>query len=178
MRKPIPNYDKMMLLCGEDRATGEHAETAREIRNKRAIYGDSTSFDASEFNSDSIQDTLGVGIEVTSPEVPEASRSQGPKSKRPRKSRDETESEGVVAVLQDLVGAIRESTLAYERVKQKTPIPESEIWKMLEDLHIEARLMNRVYLYLLNHPECIRGVIGCPQDKRKSLLLEMVFGTP
>ena len=61
-----------MILCGENRATGEHAETAKDIRNKRTLPGESESIETNEVNMDSVQDTLEVGNdnEVTSPEAP------------------------------------------------------------------------------------------------------------
>ncbi|KAI9122552.1 hypothetical protein K1719_006392 [Acacia pycnantha] len=82
----------------------------------------------------------------------------------------------IKVALKDIVGALREGNAIYEKVKQKLPIHEAEIWKLLGDLKIERQLFTRVYLYLLDNPERIRAVIGCPLDKRKELLLEMVFG--
>ena len=42
MTTPIPNYSKMTQLWAEDRAKGDHAETAKE---KRARYATLTSID-------------------------------------------------------------------------------------------------------------------------------------
>ncbi|KAL6523629.1 hypothetical protein OROGR_017232 [Orobanche gracilis] len=171
MKKPIANYDKMMILCGKDRATGQHAETAKDIRNKRQLMGESESIgDGNQVTLESIQETDG-GNEVTSPEV-QGTRRQ---AKRSRKSKDEEEFEGIKVALQDLAGAIREGNVVYEKVKQKLPISEAEIWKLLEDLKIERHVFTRAYLYLLDNPDRIRAVIGCPPDKRKELLLEMVL---
>ncbi|XVF23429.1 hypothetical protein REPUB_Repub13aG0037400 [Reevesia pubescens] len=39
MTKPIPNYDKMVILYGNDRATGKNAETAAEMRQRRQSFG-------------------------------------------------------------------------------------------------------------------------------------------
>ena len=101
-----------MIFCGEDRATGEHAEAAKDITNKRTLPSKSKSIETNEVNMDSVQDTFEVGNdnEVTSPEAP-VSRSQEPKAKRSRKSKDENEDEGIKMALRDIAGALRESTV-------------------------------------------------------------------
>ena len=177
MRKPIANYDKMMILCGDDRATGENAETAKDIRRKKSPTRESESIEINDINLESFQDTFEVGNnnDVSSPEI-QSTRNQESKTKRSKKCKDESEVEGIKVALQDIAEALRESTAAYERVQQKLPISEAEIWKLLEDLTIESHLFSRAYLYLLDHPERIRAVIGCPEEKRKELLLEMVCG--
>ncbi|KAI9125828.1 hypothetical protein K1719_003246 [Acacia pycnantha] len=117
---------------------------------------------------------VGNENEVTSPKVQDT-RSQDVKSKRAKRSKDE-EVEGIKVALRDIAGALGEGNAIYEKVKQKLPIPEAEIWKLLEDLKIQRQLFTRVYLYLLYNLERIRAVIGCSLNKRKELLLEMVFG--
>ncbi|XVF38313.1 hypothetical protein REPUB_Repub20aG0090500 [Reevesia pubescens] len=39
MTKPIPNYEKMVILYGNDRTTGEYAETASEMRQRIQSFG-------------------------------------------------------------------------------------------------------------------------------------------
>lgn len=73
-----------------------------------------------------------------------------------------------------MLKGLRECTVVYNKVQQKLPISEAEIWKLLEDLKIEAPMFNRIYLYLVDHPQRIRAVLGCPKDKQKDLLFEMV----
>ncbi|KAI9108531.1 hypothetical protein K1719_020415 [Acacia pycnantha] len=175
MGKSIHNYDKLMIVCGGDRASGQHSETSKDMRNKRKqLPGESESIETIGVTFESAQE-VGNENEVTSPEVQDT-RSQDVKSKRAKRSKDE-EVEGIKVALQDIAGALREGNATYEKVKQKLPIPEADIWKLLEDLKIERQFFNRVYLYLLDNPERIRAVIGCPLDKRKELLLEMVFGS-
>ncbi|KAI9108505.1 hypothetical protein K1719_020389 [Acacia pycnantha] len=137
MGKSIHNYDKLMIVCGGDRATGQHSETSKDIRKKRSPLGESESIETIE----------------------------------------DEEVEGIKVALQDIDGALREGNAIYDKVKQKLPIPEAEIWKLLENLKIERQFFSQVYLYLLDNPERIRAVIGCHLDKRKELLLEMVFGS-
>ncbi|XP_019431498.1 PREDICTED: L10-interacting MYB domain-containing protein-like [Lupinus angustifolius] len=114
MKKPIANYDKMMILYGKDRAIGQHAETAKDIRNKRQLVGESESFDdANGVTLESVQGT-NDGNEVTSPEV-QGTHNQ---AKRSRKSKDDEELDGIKVALQDLASAIREGNIVYEKVTQ------------------------------------------------------------
>ncbi|KAF7824796.1 proline-rich receptor-like protein kinase PERK8 [Senna tora] len=87
------------------------------------------------------------------------------------------EIEGIKEALLEIAQAIREWNAMYEKVNQKLPISEAEVWKLLEDLKIEDQLFNYCYLYLIDHPNMVGGLIGCPNDKRKELLLLMVFGS-
>ncbi|CAH9095168.1 unnamed protein product [Cuscuta europaea] len=165
----------MVIICGEDRAYGGMSETGEDIRNDKSFGADSIE------TSDSLQEGVN-DVDVTSPQIRVRDE---PKSKRPKKSKDKVEDGGVTAALmtiaeafKDSTSALRESTLAYEKSHQKLPISEVELWKLLEDLHIENHLINRAYLYLLNNPDMIKGLIGCPKNKQKELLIEMVFGPP
>lgn len=62
------------------------------------------------------------------------------------------------------------------KVQQNLPISEAEIWKLLEDFKIEASLLNRLYLHLVDNPHRVRALLRCPKDNQKDLLLEMASG--
>ncbi|KAF2319258.1 hypothetical protein GH714_014273 [Hevea brasiliensis] len=62
MNKPIRNYEKLYLLYGNDRATGKHAETAAEMRQRRAREGETN---ASQVNNIDDVDFLVSENEVT-----------------------------------------------------------------------------------------------------------------
>ena len=104
MGKPSHNYDKLMILCGEDRATGQHSESSKDIRNKRPLPGESESIETIEVTFESAQE-VGNENEVTSPEVQDT-RNQDVKSKRAKRSKDE-EVEGIKVALQDIARALK-----------------------------------------------------------------------
>ncbi|XP_061359903.1 uncharacterized protein At2g29880-like [Gastrolobium bilobum] len=109
MGKSIPNYDKLMIVCGGDRATGQHAETAKDIRNKRSLPCESESIETIDVTLESAQE-VGNENEVTSLDVQDT-RSQEVKSKRAKRSKDE-EVEGIQVALQDIAGALKEGNAA------------------------------------------------------------------
>lgn len=189
MRKSIPNYDKLVILCGDDRASGVQVTLGKDIRDKRPLTTESESIETNDTNDvtmDSLQETRnGNDQDVMSPEVRIVEEAR---AKRSKKSKDETEFEAIKSASVNIgdcfkesttkiVDAFRESTVAYEKAHQKLPISEAEIWKLLENLQIDSHLFNRVYLYLLDNPERVRAVLGCPKNRQKDLLIEMVFGS-
>ncbi|KAI9112768.1 hypothetical protein K1719_016271 [Acacia pycnantha] len=69
MGKSIHNYDKLMIVCGGDRASGQHSETSKDMRNKRKqLPGESESIETIGVTFESAQE-VGNENEVTSPEV-------------------------------------------------------------------------------------------------------------
>ncbi|XP_039146886.1 uncharacterized protein LOC120284157 [Dioscorea cayenensis subsp. rotundata] len=54
MNKSIRNYEKLVQLYGQDRATGQHAETASEMRRRRLQNSGNTS--RSPYSADTIND--------------------------------------------------------------------------------------------------------------------------
>ncbi|KAK6932187.1 Myb/SANT-like domain [Dillenia turbinata] len=40
MSTPIPNYEKLVILYGNDRATGDHVETASELKKRQSVILD------------------------------------------------------------------------------------------------------------------------------------------
>ena len=74
-----------MILCEYDRATDQHAETAKELRNKRSSTCEVESVETNKVTLESVQE-VGDANDVTSPEV-QVVRNQEVKSKRSRRSR-------------------------------------------------------------------------------------------
>ncbi|XP_061369350.1 uncharacterized protein LOC133312199 [Gastrolobium bilobum] len=64
MEKSIHNYDKLMIVCRGDKAIGQHAEIAKDIRNKRSLPGESESIETIELTFKSAQE-VGNENEVT-----------------------------------------------------------------------------------------------------------------
>lgn len=94
---------------------------------------------------------------------------------KPKRSRDEDENVGMKTILlQDISETLKECNAALR--EGKLPISEADVWKLLEDLNIEAPTFNRIYLHLIENPQRLRAVLGCPKEKQRDLILEMVFG--
>ncbi|KAF7822013.1 L10-interacting MYB domain-containing protein-like [Senna tora] len=65
MRKPIVHYDKMMVIYGNDRATGQVSTTAKEKR-KRSLIDETESLDTINASSEMGNQDLGDDNAITS----------------------------------------------------------------------------------------------------------------
>ncbi|KAF7810418.1 putative nuclease HARBI1 isoform X1 [Senna tora] len=177
MRKPIAHYDKMMVIYGNDRATGQVSTTAKEKR-KRPLIEETESLDTIDASSEMGNQDLGDDNAVTSPAVQivqDLGENSSKKNKNTNKCDKETERVG--KALEDIAQAIKDGNTIFEKVMQKNPISEAEVWKLLKDLNIDAQLIGSVYLYLVENPHKLRALIGLPNENRKAFLLQIVFAS-
>ncbi|XP_058727183.1 uncharacterized protein LOC131598617 [Vicia villosa] len=95
--------------------------------------------------------------------------------------------EGIKSALLTIADAFRESTAshdkyfkesvsAYERANIKLPIPEADVWKLLQEMQVERHMLTPAYTYLLEYPEKVRALLGLPEDIRKNYLVDLMFG--
>ncbi|KAL0001825.1 hypothetical protein SO802_015606 [Lithocarpus litseifolius] len=177
--KPIPNYDKLVELYGKDRATGEQSETASEMRQQWATS-------TGEGSMENIEDvdhlvaqnevTLESCENVVDNNVGEASS----KAKKRKTSKNE-DMEQIMGAIQDVAlamregnSALREGYLIFERSLARLPIPEQDVFHLLDEIGIDSRLRMRAYLYLIKNPDMLRAFIGYPVEERKELLFTMM----
>ncbi|OMO72766.1 hypothetical protein CCACVL1_17605 [Corchorus capsularis] len=191
--KVVPNYDKMVILHGNDRATGEHSETASELRRKRSNSGTSDEFRDSIDDIDNLVSQNEVTLEntdaagddfidfMTSPEIRSRATSDVPSgsvSKKSKKSKDDKDGDLIREGLELVANALVAGNAIYEKVNTRfDPISEEEIWKLLENIGIDEECISTAYLYFIDKPEKVRAVLGCPWEKRKQLVEKLVFGS-
>ncbi|KAF2322038.1 hypothetical protein GH714_005961 [Hevea brasiliensis] len=195
MNKPIRNYEKLCLLYGNDRATGKHAETAAEMRQRRAREGETN---ASHVNNIDDVDFLISENEVTlenfngpfkeaqniASEEPigmerSQSHSQSENSLRNKTAKRSKVDEEVVVLkegLDNVAQALMNSTIEFVKAT-KLPISENETWTLLEELGVESHLLSTCYLFFIQKPDMLRGLLGCPPAFRKNLLMQMMGGS-
>ncbi|KAF2308771.1 hypothetical protein GH714_017609 [Hevea brasiliensis] len=184
MDKGVRNYEKFMQLFGKDKATGSHAETASEMRHRRA-------------NNEGIE--IDNGQDKRSPEAARSqAQSEAPSLKKQKHFAIDPEliyfkegldnvataimkstNEVANAIMQsstDMVNAIMQSTTEQLNASKRLPIPESEIWTLIIDIGIELEMLSIAYIYLVQKPDMLRAVLGCPMERCKTLLLHMMAG--
>uniref|UniRef100_A0A7N2MFF2 Uncharacterized protein n=1 Tax=Quercus lobata TaxID=97700 RepID=A0A7N2MFF2_QUELO len=89
--------------------------------------------------------------------------------------------EQIMGAIQDVAlamregnSALREGNLIFERSLARLPIPEQDVFHLLDEIGIDSRLRMRAYLYLIKNPDMLRAFIGYPVEERKELLFTMM----
>ena len=80
--------------------------------------------------------------------------------------------QGVALAMREGNSALRERNLIFERSLARLPIPEQDMFHLLDE--INSRLRMRAYLYLIKNPDMLRAFIGYPVEEHKELLFTMM----
>ncbi|GLT26306.1 hypothetical protein SLA2020_013870 [Shorea laevis] len=145
MTKPMLHYDTFVILFGNDRATNEKLEIAKELKKKQSSQHDNESHNT---------------IEEIDHMVSQNQKSQ----------EIENEAMGIQEAINNVARALSEGN-------SHPPLSEAEVWNMLEDLGLNSNQITFAYLYLLEHPDKLRAVLGCPPGRRLDIVMRVVFGT-
>ncbi|KAJ8625692.1 hypothetical protein MRB53_034222 [Persea americana] len=198
MNKPVRNYGKLYDIYGEDRATGDGAESAREkvMRWQREgnlnLNDDCFELD-NEFSwvNDAPMDTNNMSPPSThySP-TPTSEGCQSSKGKKRKASMIEamekqfgyvTESMNKVAsVLQEGNAIMKESNMIAERavdvVEKGRPrfYNEEEIYSAVHELGLHRNMQLDAYLFLINNTTAARSFFGTPPAMRAEVLMKMM----
>ena len=180
MATPIPNYFKMAQLWVKDRATGDHAETAKE---KRARYATSTSIDGIDLmvcqNEVSLEKfEVEESDQMKSPEI-NVVRSRAPsqeafssKSKKKKVSEDGERDNVISHSFDNISMAMDRATEVMEKCFMK--ISGAEIYAALEVLDLEPTLVTDAYIFLMDNVKYKDMFFDCPVSGRKDLLLKLM----
>ena len=102
------------------------------------------------------------------------------KAKKRKTSKNE-DMKQIMGAIQDVALAMREGNLAlregnliFERSLARLPIPEQDVFHLLDEIGIDFRLRMRAYLFLIKNPDMLRAFIGYPVEERKELLFTMM----
>ncbi|KAG6479385.1 hypothetical protein ZIOFF_062848 [Zingiber officinale] len=191
--KPIRNYEKLFQLYGKDRATGQHAETASEMRKRKAIMEmennvgghNFETIDEIEFmisqqeihldNSNAINEDAQIPSLSFEPTKSQTTSFVGASSKNKSAKKFKVDNGSITNAIDHVAQAIMSST--HEIVKSnELPISEHEVWSLLIQLGVEQHIISTCYLYLVQCPKMLRALLGCPFEHRKNLLFQMLDG--
>ena len=169
----------MVEFYGKDRATGEQSETASKMRQWWAT----STGEGSMENIEDI-DNLVAQNEVTlesCDNVGDNNMGEASLKAKKRKTSKNEDMEQIMGAIQDVAlamregnSALREGNLIFERSLACLPIPEQDVFRLLDEIGIDSRLPMRAYLYLIKNLDILRAFIGYPMEERKELLFTMM----
>ncbi|XP_074570382.1 uncharacterized protein LOC141826980 [Curcuma longa] len=189
--KPIRNYEKLVQLYGKDRATGQHANTASEMRKRRASMEVENNIDENHFetideveflisqpeihldNSNTVNEDVQIPTSSSESTKSQTNSFVGASSKNKSAKKGKIDDDGISNAIDHVGQAIMSST--HEMVKSnELPISENEVWSLLTQLGVEQHIISACYLYLVQRPKMLRALLGCPFKYRKNLLFQMM----
>lgn len=203
-RYPIQNYEKMVIHSGKDRATGEEAETASEMRKRGHstaehnfieptddldnrmsrnevtledfdAYGDGGSDNMSNFSAHEIQSKY-PSLAISSGRQKKKSKVASKKEKDIELHETKGAMHEVAEAIKDCAAALREGNAIMKELYQP-PISGEETWKLIKECGCDTRLFPKIYCSLMLDFSNLRTVLQCPVQARKKVIMFIVFGT-
>ncbi len=175
MIKPIPHYDKMLILYGNDRATGDESGTAKEVRRRQAFEQMETIDEIDHLVSENEVNL--ESCDLSDDTEQHFSEARARKTKKSKGAKNDNDDGMLIKEAIDNVAQVMErGNLVLEKMMQRLPIPEEQLWTLLEEISLEPHVLTDAYVHLIAHPEKIRALLGCPQHRRKDIVMRLVFG--
>ncbi|KAM7250435.1 hypothetical protein ACFE04_022318 [Oxalis oulophora] len=106
----------------------------------------------------------------------ESGTSSKGKKRKFRTTKDDDNISMFTKSIEKIVDVFEKCTTKLVKCHQKYPIPEDAIWKQLEDLGIAEDKLPMVYYHFVQNPDALRALLGCPFERRKSMLKHLVPG--
>ncbi|KAJ1689304.1 hypothetical protein LUZ63_013459 [Rhynchospora breviuscula] len=164
MSKPVPHYDKLSLLFRPDREAVDYPE-----RRKRDNSTEDNQIEGTE-----------VMDGVTFEGLDGLNNLEGESCSSKKRARKVNKDQANVMILREgldkIAEAITKSTAELVKSRQRLPIPEGQMWDLLVELGFEESVISTVYIFLIERPHMVGALLGCPQHKRKDVLIQMAFG--
>ena len=195
----FPNYKKMSILYGPNRADGDESGTFKETRKRGAsvIEEDFVETiqdidDCVAQNEVTLESFDAPDYDFTLPETqsydPSTMASGGKRKKLKVAKNKETyndiielkESMKVVAeALREGNAAIREGNeIMRERHKHELPpISGEETWNLLQECGCDPNSLPKIYRAVMKDVDILRMILECPLEARKAVIMEIVFGS-
>lgn len=184
-----------MILYGNDRATGEEAETASEMR-KRQHSSTENQLDTTIDDLDNLISTNQVILENvdnfididndifnSSTQHPSPGSNSGTTSKK-RKKEDatkerESDFELIKGAIDNVAIALKEGNALFkDSYSHKVPpISGEETWDLIKECGCDSDLIPDIYCFLMSDVDKLRSVCQCPREARKAVIMKMVFGS-
>ncbi|CAI9264224.1 unnamed protein product [Lactuca saligna] len=186
--KKIAYFDEMLVLFARDRASGAHAETAKE-RNARLNENENIQVETikevddilanNEIHLENEYVDLDDDIQDVIPPHFSQEQSSGAKKckSKKRKFEDEEEEEDInskiMKSVDNVAGAIREGNIIFDRAYPREYTGE-EIYRELELVGLEPHELLRALNFLATNQAKARTLFSCPLQIRMSVLKDMM----
>ncbi|KAH7688470.1 Myb/SANT-like domain-containing protein [Dioscorea alata] len=178
MNGQVRNYEKLVQLYGQDRATGIQVETASEMRQRRRNERNASGNTIDEIgllvsqntvNLENLGENPNTGVhddeeqdEASPMATNQQSQTQGPSSSSLKR---------ISTTIETVANAILQSTNILVQASITDPTKDYDVWGMLKDLGISHPILGKAYRFLIGDSKLLEGLIRCPTEERKSLLL-------
>ncbi|XP_057720378.1 uncharacterized protein LOC130934870 [Arachis stenosperma] len=181
MRTPIKHYDKLFEIYGTDRATGKHAESAKEKvkrweKHKEIInLNDDDSFlnMEEEWNEYPITPYATSFTMGHSPEIGLSNQSTGSQGTSSRAEEQVQVAKEQVQIAKQQVRMAERDLVILEQSKPRI-YSENDVWNELENLGVMPELRMRCYHFLCREDRAKRDFFGVPADVRLATLYELM----
>lgn len=193
MNRSIRNYDKLVQLYGQDKATEEYAKIASEIRQRLAATGTNDFMDTIDGIDYMVSqnEVILESFEVFHSSTPnmDSFRVQyesGSSSKKAKTSSKMSQYSGkssskydegcelVIKGLDTIAQTITKSTNYQVKCHKPLPILEHEVWEKLNELNMDPIYTCLAYHHLLSHVSNLRCFLGCLVEEHRDLLFDMI----
>nr|KAJ0223646.1 hypothetical protein LSAT_V11C200081900 [Lactuca sativa] len=187
--KKIANFDDMLILCARDRASGAHAETAKE-RNDRLNKNVKIQVETikevddllanNEIHLENEYVDLDDDIQGVIPTPFSQGQSSGAKKCKSKKRKFEEEDEEeedfnskIMKSVDNVAGAIREGNVIFDKAYPREYTGD-EIYRELELVGLEPHELPRALNFLAANQAKARTLFSCPLQIRMGVLKDMM----
>ncbi|PWA44630.1 myb/SANT-like domain-containing protein [Artemisia annua] len=162
-KKPMNHYDELFELFAKDRANADAAETAKERNNRMK-------------NNEQRVETIDEIPTLRNQRDLKPTNVNTSKNKKRKLEEDADFTSKIMISFNNLADAIKESNKVMANSRPHV-YSEGEIYNELELLGLEQDDIPPAYLFLVNRPDKMRALMGCPRDMRVNVLAIMMDTT-
>ncbi|XP_028768048.1 uncharacterized protein At2g29880-like [Neltuma alba] len=180
---PFPNYDKMVTLYGNDRASGEGTHTTGEMRKRRHSINEDDFIDTFN-NTDNIASQHNVNIEHfealdnsinQDTSIGVTSGSSKKKQKGNSNREKDSELDGIKDVMSEVAQAMKDANQIMRDTVRKLPqFSGEQVWNMVKECGVATIYIAKIYKALMSNDGLLRTFAECPFVGRKDLVMEII----
>ncbi|CAK8534483.1 unnamed protein product [Lathyrus sativus] len=192
---PIPNYEKMVIFYGPNRADGEESRTLKETKKQKLSVTNEDFVETiqdiddhvvrNEVNLESFDATYDFSV----PETQSSDPLSGSKRKKMKVVKNKDTNNDIAELQESFVlvanaltegnAAIREGNeIMRERQKYELPpISGEETCNLIKECGCDAKSLPQIYCTVMKDADKLRMILQCLLEAREAVIMQMVFGS-